>query len=45
MKAYALGVTLLAHFLQEFIMITKGVSKEAELANYFTVAGKVDETK
>ena len=45
MGAYALGVTLLHHFLQGFIMINEQISKEVAFADDFTVTGKVIDIK
>ena len=43
--AYALWVTLLFHFLQEFIMFSKQICKDMTFADDFTVTRKVDEIK
>ena len=45
MRAYAVGVTPLLHFLQESIMVTVQISKEVAVADDFTVTGKVEEIK
>ena len=45
MRAYAVGVTPLLHFLQESIMVTVQISKEVAVADDFTVTGEVEEIK
>ena len=45
MGAYALGVTLLIHFLSEFSFINEHRSKEVAFTDDFTVAGKASEIK
>ena len=45
MGAYALGVTILIHFLSEFIFINEHRSKEEAFADDFTVAGKASEIR
>ena len=45
MGAYALGITLLIKFLNEFIIIKEYNSKEVTFANDLAVAGKINEIK
>ena len=45
MVAYALGVTPLIHFLNEFIITNKHRSKKVAFVDDFTVAGKAKEIK
>ena len=45
MGAYALGVTPLIYFLNEFIFVNEHRSKEVAFSDDFTVAGKVNEIK
>ena len=45
MGTHALGVTLLLHFLHEFILISECRSKEVAFADDLAVAGKIEKIK